>query len=64
MYVSGGEVLYSGCMYLGVRFYTVGVCIWRCSFIQWVYVSGGEVLYSGCMYLGVRFYTVGVCIWR
>ena len=56
MYVSGGEVLYSGCMYLEVRFYT--------GFIQWVYVSGGEVLYSGCMYLGVRFYTVGVCIWR
>ena len=48
MYVSGGEVLYSGCMYLD----TVGV------------VSGGEVLYSGCMYLEVRFYTVGVCIWR
>ena len=52
MYVSGGEVLYSGCMYLEVRY-----------FIQWVYVSGGEVLYSGCMYLEVRFYTVGVCIW-
>ena len=48
MYVSGGEVLYSGCMYLEV----------------WVYVSGGEALYSGCMYLEVRFYTVGVCIWR
>ena len=28
VYVSGGEVLYSGCMYLEVRFYTVGVCIW------------------------------------
>ena len=27
--ISGGEVLYSGCMYLEVRFYTVGVCIWR-----------------------------------
>ena len=27
--VGVGEVLYSGCMYLGVRFYTVGVCIWR-----------------------------------
>ena len=59
MYVSGGEVLYSGCMYLEVLY---SGCMVR--FIQWVYVSGGEVLYSGCMYLEVRFYTVGVCIWR